>query len=106
MTKIERQPDLAMTVLTDLFRHPWILLLSILCVGSAFGVVLTSHHARLQNILLERQLAERDRLEVEWRHLLLEENALSEHSRISRLAEQQLQMHAPTAKDERVVRLP
>ena len=105
MTKVERQ-DLAMTVLSDLGRHPWTLLLALIGIASAFAVVLTSHHARLQNILLERQLEANDQLEIEWRHLLLEENALGEHSRVSRIAEQQLNMHAPSAKDEKVVRLP
>lgn len=105
-TQGTRQPDLALAVLADLARHPFTLTLGVATILSAFAVVLAAHHSRLLNIDLERQLAKRDQLEIEWRHLLLEQNALGEHSRVSRLAEQQLQMRQPGATDERIVRLP
>ena len=101
-----RQPDLAGAVVADLGRHPLTLLLALLAIISAFAVVLMSHQARLRNAELETELAGRDQLEIEWRHLLLEENALGEHSRVGRMAEQQLQMRLPSPTEERIVRLP
>jgi cell division protein FtsL len=101
-----RQPNLTATVLADLGRHPFTLLCLGLVVASAFGVVLMAHKARLRNVDLENELAVRDRLEIEWRHLLLEESAIGEHSRVGRLAEQQLQMRLPSPMEERIVRFP
>lgn len=102
----DRQPDLALTILADLGRYPLVVMLALVTLISAFAVVLAAHHARLVNIEVERELARRDQLEIEWRHLLLEENALGEHSRVGRIAEKELQMRLPGAIDERIVRLP
>ncbi|MBP7548063.1 MAG: cell division protein FtsL [Corallincola sp.] len=102
----DRQPDLALTIVADLGRYPLVMLLAVATLVSAFAVVLAAHHARLVNIEVERELARRDQLEIEWRHLLLEENALGEHSRVGRIAEKELQMRLPGAIDERIVRLP
>ncbi|EEZ42511.1 putative cell division protein FtsL [Photobacterium damselae subsp. damselae CIP 102761] len=43
-------------------------------------------------------------MDIEWRNQLLEENALAEHSRIERLAEQELKMERPTTTNEVVIK--
>jgi cell division protein FtsL len=50
-------------------------------------------------------MQEKDELDVEWRNLVLEQRALTEHNRIENLVEKQLEMYRPTADDEVVVKL-
>jgi cell division protein FtsL len=49
---------------------------------------------------------ERDRLDIEWRNLLLEEQSLAEHSRVTRIATKELDMVRPLPNEEVIVRLP
>jgi cell division protein FtsL len=44
-------------------------------------------------------------LDVEWRHLVLEQSALSEHNRIETLVEKKLDMHRPEPDEEVMVRI-
>ena len=48
-------------------------------------------------------ILERDSLEIEWRNLILEENALADHSRIERLAAEKLHMQHVTPDQEQIV---
>ena len=73
--------------------------------GYCMAVILSSHHNRQQVIALEDLMQEKDELDVEWRNLVLEQRALTEHNRIETLVEKQLDMYRPTADDEVVVRL-
>jgi cell division protein FtsL len=97
---------LGQLVLTDLWRHKGMVAMALVNLGCAFAVILTVHHARQGTIALEQLLERQDQLQVEYRHLLLEENALAEHSRIERLASNRLEMIRPTPELEQVVRLP
>jgi cell division protein FtsL len=46
----------------------------------------------------------KDKLKIEWRHMLLEHNALSEHSRIERIASKKLKMTRPDIKtNEKII---
>lgn len=106
MTKKNRQPLLAFEILSDLGKHKLTLGLLFLNVVIAIAVVQTTHLSRQQIIEQDMLLREKDRLDIEWRKLLLEQRALAEHSRIMHIAEKQLDMHWPTAKEEATVRLP
>ncbi|MCJ2375926.1 cell division protein FtsL [Vibrio sp. ZSDZ34] len=100
------QPNLAKHIAYDLLtvgRTPLILLL--LIFASAMGVVFATHHTRQAINDKDIALQERERLDNEWRNLLLEENALSEHSRVQALAKQELDMRRPDADKEVVVSL-
>ncbi len=94
-----------LVLLTAVSRHSLILLLYIAVVVSALAVVLAAHENRQQNITLERLMQEKDQLDVEWRNLVLEQRALTEHNRIEYFVSKQLGMRRPSAKDEVVVRL-
>ena len=72
---------------------------------SGMAVILGSHQNRQQVIALEDLMQQKDELDVEWRNLVLEQRALTEHNRIETLVEKQLDMYRPTADDEVVVRL-
>jgi len=100
------QLNLPRIVLLDLWHHKWVLLLAIAVMVNAIVVVYTSHVSRKYITQWDQMLQEGDRLDIEWRNLLLEEQSLSEHSRITRIATKELEMSRPLPKEEIVVRVP
>ncbi|GIU51766.1 cell division protein FtsL [Shewanella sp. KT0246] len=96
---------LSRIVLADIWRHKWILLMSVVVLVNAVGVVYTSHATRKLTSQMDHLLQERDRLDIEWRNLLLEEQSKSEHSRVTRIATKDLKMMRPLPKEEVVIRL-
>ena len=97
--------NLLLILVSDLTRNKMRVLLYLMVITSAMAVILSSHHNRQQLIALEELMQEKDDLDVEWRNLVLEQRALTEHNRIEALVEKQLDMHRPTAEQEVVVRL-
>ncbi|MFC5078623.1 Cell division protein FtsL [Vibrio thalassae] len=81
------------------------LLVLLLIFATAMGVVFATHHTRQAINQKDVALQERERLDNEWRNLLLEENALSEHSRVQAMAKRELDMKRPDADKEVVVSL-
>lgn len=79
-----------------------LLLLGVL-IGSALAVVYSSHYSRALFHELKLQKQYRDDLETEWGQLLLEQSALSAHTRVEQLAEQNLNMSSPESKDIKLV---
>jgi cell division protein FtsL len=92
-------------ILADLARHPVRVLLFLAVIVSAGLVILSAHHNRQMSIAIERLMQEKDQLDVQWRHLVLEQSALTEHNRIETLVKEQLNMHRPTPSEEVVVRI-
>ncbi|WP_166425353.1 cell division protein FtsL [Paraglaciecola sp. 20A4] len=90
---------------TDLARHPVRVLLFLSLLVSAGAVILAAHHNRQASIALERLMQKKDLLDVEWRNLILEQSALTEHNRIENLVSKQLGMRRPDANEEVVVRI-
>ncbi len=72
-------------------RVPLLLFLAIAVCGTA--VVTITHHTRLLTAERERLVLERDALDIEWRHLILEEHVLGDHHRVERIATERLKMH-------------
>ena len=97
--------SLLLIIVSDLTRNKLRVLLYLMVIASAMAVILSSHQNRQQVIALEDLMQEKDELDVEWRNLVLEQRALTEHNRIETLVEKQLDMYRPTADDEVVVRL-
>ncbi len=97
--------NLLLILVTDLTRNKLRVLLYLMVMGSAMAVILSTHHNRQQVIALEDLMEEKDQLDVEWRNLVLEQRALTEHNRIEALVQKQLNMHRPTAEQEVVVKL-
>ncbi|WP_268406349.1 cell division protein FtsL [Alteromonas sp. a30] len=97
--------NLVRIIATDVARHPVRVLLFLVVLASAIGVILATHHNRQLSIEKEQLMAERDRLDVEWRNLVLEQSALTEHTRIESRVQKQLGMYRPTPVEEVVVRL-
>lgn len=73
-------------------------------IATAFGVVYAKHVSRKEFIGLQGLLTQRDKMNVEWGRLLLEEGAWSSHGRVEKLARERLGMRLPSAADVVIVR--
>lgn len=72
-----------------------IALLAVATLGSGIGVVYVQHHNRELFIQLQALQTERDRLEVEWEVLQLEQSTLMRNIAIEQKARTQLKMREP-----------
>jgi cell division protein FtsL len=77
----------------------WVALL-----GAAIAVVWSKHEARSLFIELQRLNAERDRLDIEWGQLKLEQSAFAMHGRVEQTARVNLQMVVPRPDEVRIVK--
>ncbi|MGH1390019.1 MAG: cell division protein FtsL [Aeromonas jandaei] len=97
---------LAKEIVADLWRHKLQILLSVAVLVTAFAVILVTNMTRGLTAKQNDLMAEEDRLNIEWRHLLLEQGTLAEHSRVATLAMDKLQMGRPLVTTEKVITLP
>ncbi len=72
-------------------------------LASAAGVVYVRHEARSLFIELESLSAERDRLNIEWGQLQLEQSAWSNHGFVERVANEKLRLVLPQPAEVRIV---
>jgi len=103
---MSRGVSLAQEIGLDLLQHKFQMVLALALLASAFAVILTTHFTRMQIAANEQQRMQRDRLNIEWRNLVLEQSALDEHSRVEQIAKKRLAMIRPTQEREKVVQLP
>ena len=73
-------------------------------LATAGGVVYVKHQQRTLFIELERMSAERDRLNIEWGRLQLEQSAWSAYGFVEQVGNRQLKMTLPSATDVKIVR--
>ena len=78
----------------------WTYFLLLLVLLSAFSVIYFTHINRQTTTELEQLMSQRDELDVEYRNLVLEQNALAETSVIESKAEKHLQMKRADAQPE------
>lgn len=81
-----------------------LVILVLALIVSAMAVIEVRHRSRVFYADLQVLQAERDKLNVEWSQLLLEEGAWSQHRRIEVTARTELNMQLPSAEDIVVVR--
>ncbi|MCY9844374.1 cell division protein FtsL [Vibrio caribbeanicus] len=105
---MQNQSDnLAKMIVLDIWESGRIpLILLVLIFSTAMGVVFMTHHTRQAITEKDHALIERERLDNEWRNLLLEETSLAEHSRVQSIAKQELEMKRPDSDKEVVISLP
>ena len=77
----------------------WLMLLS-----TAVCCVWAKHEARARFIELRALETERDRLEIEWGKLRIEQSTWATHSRVENLAREELDMIVPRSTDIAVLR--
>jgi cell division protein FtsL len=72
-------------------------------LGSAVAAVYAKHENRKLFMELQALTEERDRLEVDWSRLQVEQSAWSTHARVEQLARGEMGMRSPGADELRVV---
>ena len=72
-------------------------------LASAAGVIYVKHQARALFVELEKLSAERDRLNIEWGRLQLEQSAWSAHGFVEQVANRQLKMTLPSTSEVKIV---
>lgn len=105
MKKSATNFNLLVIIMSDLSRHLFLIILFFLVIGSALAVILSSHQNRQLNIAHEQLIQEKDALDIEWRHLIIEQSALTEHNLIERTVLEKLDMRRPTREDEVLLRV-
>lgn len=100
----DKMPSLAGLIISDWLEHKTVIVLILAVLISAYSVVYFAWKNRSLNTEVQQLRDGQDQLDVEWRHMLLELNALSEHSRIERIATKQLDMKRPERKEENILR--
>lgn len=105
MTSNER-PSLPGIIFTDLLRNGKLPLLLIVAITlSALLVVTVTYKTRQLTTQREQLIVEQNALEIEWRNLILEENALGDQAKVERTAYDKLQMvHVDTAQENIVIK--
>jgi cell division protein FtsL len=71
--------------------------------ASALGVVWSIHETRTLFIDLQALHAERDRLDIEWSQLKIEQSAWATHGRVEQTARTGLNMVIPTPQEVQLV---
>ena len=72
-------------------------------LACAVGVIWSKHQSRTAFIQLQRLQNERDRLDIEWGQLKLEQSAWSSHGRVEQVAHTDLKMVIPTPNEVLIV---
>ena len=103
---MERRLNLAFLILLDLKRHLFQVILGLAILGSALTTIVVTDDTRSVTAELNKIQSKSDDLEVEWRHLVLEQNAQAEHSRVSDIAKVKLAMTRPKPLEENMISLP
>ncbi len=80
-----------------------IAVLWLLVLASAVAVVWSKHESRSRFTELQSLAAERDRLDIEWGQLKLEQSAWSTHARVEQMARRELEMVIPRPDEVRIV---
>jgi cell division protein FtsL len=75
-------------------------------LASAVGCVTGKHEARKLFTELQVLIVERDRLEVDWGRLQIEQSAWSTHARVEQLARKKMKMRDPDAGKIRLIGQP
>ena len=82
------------------------LALAIVCVVSAMALIYTRHESRKLFVELEQLTAERDRLNIEWGQLQIEQSTWATHARIEKVATEELSLARPATSEIFVIERP
>jgi cell division protein FtsL len=82
-------------------RQPFLLLVvfAVVCVLSAIALIFTKHESRKLFVELETLTQQRDNLNIEWGQLQIEQSTWATHSRIERVATDDLFLIRPTSAE-------
>jgi len=82
-------------------RQPLVLVFvfAVVCVLSAMALVYTKHESRRLFVELESLTDERDRLNIEWGQLQIEQSTWATHARIEKVATDDLLLVRPDSSE-------
>lgn len=82
-------------------RHPFLLViaLAMVCMLSAMALVYTKHESRKLFVELEQLTRERDKLNIEWGQLQIEQSTWATHARIEQVATDDLSLVRPQSTE-------
>jgi len=82
-------------------KQPFLLtmIMAAVCVMSALAIIYTKHASRKLFVELEQLTAERDRLNIEWGQLQIEQSTWATHARIERVALDELSLVRPQSTE-------
>jgi len=88
-------------IVDNVSRQPTLLALvfAVICVVSAMALVYTRHESRKLFIELEQLTTQRDKLNIEWGQLQIEQSTWATHARIERVATEELSLTRPAATE-------
>jgi cell division protein FtsL len=89
-------------------RQPFVLVFAfaLVCVMSAMALIYTKHESRKLFVELETLTRERDRLNIEWGQLQIEQSTWATHARIEQVAKDDLSLVRPSATEIYVIERP
>ena len=89
-------------------RQPFLLVIvfAAVCVISAMAIVYTKHESRKLFVELERLTDERDRLNIEYGQLQIEQSTWATHARIEQVANDELALVRPDSTEIYVIERP
>jgi cell division protein FtsL len=76
-----------------------IVVFAVVCVISALALIKTKHESRRLFVELEALTDERDRLNIEWGQLQIEQSTWATHARIEQVAADDLSLVRPAATE-------
>lgn len=85
---------------------PWRAIAAVLLalvMASSLAVIFATHQTREQFRALQQSRREENRIQIEWRQLLLERSTLSSHARVEGIARSALQLKPVDGEIHRVV---
>lgn len=77
--------------------------LAVMVLVSALASVYAKHQSRKLFVELQSLVAERDRLEMDWSRLQIEQSTQANHARVESIARERLSMRTPTPDDVKLV---
>jgi cell division protein FtsL len=82
-------------------RQPLVLVFvfAVVCVLSAMALIYTKHESRRLFVELESLTDERDRLNIEWGQLQIEQSTWATHARIEKVATDDLSLVRPDSSE-------
>jgi len=84
-----------------------VVLLSLLffsVLASAVGVIYSKHESRKLFVQLQNLYREKDRMDIEWGRMQLEQSTWATHSKIEKIARTRLEMKIPSADSVVIIR--
>ncbi len=83
--------------------HVVLAALGVVVLVSAVASVYAKHQSRKLFVELQALVGERDRLEMDWGRLQIEQSTQASHARVERIARERLAMRAPSPAEVELV---